>query len=203
MKFQVLDKENNVSGELECSDAVFDVEARPDVVARVVNWQLAKRRSGQHNVKSKSDVHGTNKKFVRQKGSGGARHGTKKAAQFRGGGIIFGPVNRDHGYSLPKKIRKLGMRIILSNKVHTGNLIVVDSFNTGIERTKDFLQRFGFLKSALFIDVDANNNFARSLCNVNDFDFIPQIGANVYDIIIKEKLVVSVGAMKALEGRLV
>ncbi len=202
MKFQVFDFNNNVTGELDCSDDVFNVESRPDVVARVVNWQLAKRRSGSHNVKSKSDVHGTTKKFVRQKGSGGARHGSKKAAQFRGGGIIFGPVIRDHGYSLPKKIRKLGMKIILSNKAQTGNLIVLDSFNSELNKTKDFLNCFGRLKSALFVDVDKNDQFFRVLRNVDGFDFIPQIGANVYDIIRKEKLVLSSGAIKALEGRL-
>ncbi len=203
MKIKIFDFNNNVTGELDCSDSVFNVENRPDVVARVVNWQLAKRRSGSHNVKSKSEVHGTTKKFVRQKGSGGARHGSKKAAQFRGGGIIFGPVNREHGYSLPKKIRKLGLKIVLSNKVQTGNLIVFDTFNSQLTKTKEFVNRFGDLGTALFVDVDKNDMFEKLLRNVSGFDFIPQIGANVYDIIHKEKLILSSGAVKALESRLI
>ena len=121
MKFQVLDHENNVSGEIEFSDAVFNVDIRPDIVSRVVLWQLAKRRSGNHSVKGKSDVHGTTRKFVRQKGSGGARHGSKKAAQFRGGGIVFGPVVRDHSYDLPKKIRKLGLKLFTLFSKSFGN----------------------------------------------------------------------------------
>ena len=203
MKFQVLDCENKVSGEIECADTVFNVEMRPDIVSRVVLWQLAKRRSGNHQVKGKSDVHGTTRKFVRQKGSGGARHGSRKAAQFRGGGIIFGPVKRDHGYSLQKKVRRLGMRVVLSNKAQTGNLIVVDSLNQGSMKTKDFLKRFGNFPSALFIDVDKNDVFYRSMANVRGCDFLPQIGANVYDILRREKLVVSAGAIKALESRLI
>ena len=202
MKFQILDHENKVSGEIECSDAVFNVDIRPDIVSRVVLWQLAKKRCGNHSVKGKSDVHGTTRKFVRQKGSGGARHGSKKAAQFRGGGIIFGPVVRDHSYELPKKIRKLGLRVALSDKAKTGSLVVVDSLNQESCKTKDFLKRFGDIKSALFIDVDKNENFCRALSNVEKCDFLPQIGANVYDIIRKEKLVISTGAIKMLEGRL-
>lgn len=203
MKFQIVDRNSNATGEIECSDEVFAVESRPDIVARVIHWQLAKRRSGSHNVKNKSEVHGTTRKFVRQKGSGGARHGSKKAAQFRGGGIVFGPVNRDHGYELPKKIRKLGMRVVLSNKAQSGNLIVVDSFNCELNKTKEFLNCFGRLKSALFVDVDRNDEFNRVMNNLSGFDFLPQIGANVYDIIKKEKLVVTAGAIKALESRLI
>lgn len=203
MKFQVLDNENNVSGEIECSDAVFNIDIRPDIVSRVVLWQLAKRRSGNHSVKGKSDVHGTTRKFVRQKGSGGARHGSKKAAQFRGGGIVFGPVVRDHSYDLPKKIRKLGLKVALSDKAKSGSLVVVNSLNQEGCKTKDFLKRFGNMKSALFIDVDKNENFCRALSNVDKCDFLPQIGTNVYDIVRKEKLVISTGAIKMLESRLV
>lgn len=202
MKFQVLDHENNVSGEMEFSDAVFNVDIRPDIVSRVVLWQLAKRRSGNHSVKGKSDVHGTTRKFVRQKGSGGARHGSKKAAQFRGGGIVFGPVVRDHSYDLPKKIRKLGLKVALSDKAKHGSLVVVESLNQDSCKTKDFLKRFCDIKSALFIDVDKNENFCRALSNVEKCDFLPQIGANVYDIVRKEKLIISTGAMKMLESRL-
>ena len=117
MKFDILDSQNKVSGELEASDLVFGVLPRRDIISRVVLWQLAKRRAGTHTVKGKSDVHGSTRKFVRQKGSGGARHGSKKAVQFRHSGVVFGPVARSHEYGLQKKVRKLGLRMALSEKV--------------------------------------------------------------------------------------
>lgn len=203
MKLSILNNENKISGELELSDLIFGVLPRRDILTRVVLWQLAKRRAGTHTVKGKSDVHGTTKKFVRQKGSGGARHGSKKAVQFRGGGIVFGPVLRDHEYKLQKKVRKLGMRMALSEKVRTGNLILVDSLQSDSRlKTKDFLSRFNNEKSTLFIDMDYNDNMFYAMSNIVGCDFIPQIGANVYDIMRKERLVVSVDAIKALEGRL-
>lgn len=203
MKFNILDNENKVSGELELSDLVFGVLPRKDIITRVILWQLAKRRAGTHDVRGKSDVHGTTKKFVRQKGSGGARHGSKKAVQFRGGGIVFGPVLRDHGYDLQKKVRKLGMKMALSEKVKSGNLLVVDSLKSENRlKTKDFLARFDDEKSTLFIDVDYDDNICYAMSNIVGFDFIPQIGANVFDIMKKDRLIVSVEAIKALEGRL-
>lgn len=203
MKFNVFNHANEISGELECSDAVFNVEIRPDIVSRVVLWQLSKYRNGNHQVKNKSLVHGTTRKFVRQKGSGGARHGSKKAVQFRGGGICFGPVVMDHSYSLPKKIRKLGLKVALSDKAQNNGIVVVDSLNINTGKTKDFISRFRDVKSVLFIDIDKNDMFLKSMMNVPDCDFLPQIGVNVYDIVKKSKLVISTGAMKALEGRLI
>lgn len=204
MKFNILNSDNKVSGELELSDLVFGLTPRRDIISRVVLWQLAKRRSGNHTVKGKSDVHGTTKKFVRQKGSGGARHGSKKAVQFRGGGIVFGPVLRDHGFDLQKKVRKLGLKMALSDKSRNGNLIVVDSLQYGQRiKTKEFLKRFEGIDSALFIDVNPNWEVECALSNIVNFDFVPQIGANVYDIIRKDKVVISVEAMKVLEGRLI
>lgn len=204
MKFDILDIQNKVSGEIELSDSVFGVLPRKDIVTRVVLWQLAKRRAGTHTVKGKSDVHGTTRKFVRQKGSGGARHGSKKAVQFRGGGIVFGPVMRDHSYDLQKKVRKLGLKMALSEKVKNGNLVVVDSLKYDERiKTKEFLNRFGGTQSTLFIDVDYNDHMLYAMSNIVGYDFIPQIGANVYDIIRKDRLVVSVDAMKELESRLV
>lgn len=204
MKFNILDIKNKVSGEIELADSVFGLLPRKDIITRVVLWQLAKRRAGTHTVKGKSEVHGATKKFVRQKGSGGARHGSKKAVQFRGGGIVFGPVMRDHGYDLQKKVRKLGLRMALSEKAKNGNLVVVDSLKYDERvKTKDFLNRFDSSMSTLFIDVDYNDNMLYAMSNIAGYDFIPQIGANVYDIIRKDRLVVSVDAMKELEGRLV
>ena len=203
MKLSILDNQNNVSGEIELSDAVFGVLPRKDIITRVVLWQLAKRRAGPHTVKGKSDVHGTTRKFVRQKGSGGARHGSKKAAQFRHGGIVFGPVMRDHSHDLQKKVRKLGLRMALSDKAKHGNLVVVDSLKYDNRiKTKDFLKRFDGRQSALFIDSARDDNMFFAMSNIVGYDFIPQIGANVYDIIRKDKLVISVDAVKELEGRL-
>ncbi len=204
MKFNILNSDNKVSGELELSDLVFGLTPRRDIISRVVLWQLAKRRSGNHTVKGKSDVHGTTKKFVRQKGSGGARHGSKKAVQFRGGGIVFGPVLRDHSFDLQKKVRKLGLKMALSDKTLNGNLIVVDSLQYDQRvKTKEFLKRFEGIDSALFIDVNPNWEVECALSNIVNFDFVPQIGANVYDIIRKDKVVISAEAMKVLEGRLI
>jgi large subunit ribosomal protein L4 len=204
MKFEILNSENKVSGELEVSDLVFGLLPRKDIISRVVLWQLAKRRAGTHTVKNKAEVHGTTKKFVRQKGSGGARHGSKKAVQFRHGGVVFGPVMRDHGFDLQKKVRKLGLKMALSDKVKNGNLVVVDSLVYGDRvKTKDFITRFGNEKSTLFIDVDYNDNMLYAMSNIVGYDFIPQIGANVYDIIKKDRLVVTAEAVKELEDRLV
>lgn len=203
MKLSILDNQNKISGEIELSDAVFGVLPRKDIITRVVLWQLAKRRAGTHTVKGKSDVHGTTRKFVRQKGSGGARHGSKKAAQFRHGGIVFGPVMRDHSHDLQKKVRKLGLRMALSDKAKNGNLVIVDSLKYEDRiKTKDFLKRFDGKQSALFIDSDYDDNMFFAMSNIVGYDFIPQIGANVYDIIRKDKLIISVDAVKELEGRL-
>ena len=204
MKLNILDIQNNISGEIELSDTVFGVLPRKDIITRVVLWQLAKRRAGTHTVKGKSDVHGTTRKFVRQKGSGGARHGSKKAAQFRHGGIVFGPVMRDHSHELPKKIRKLGLKMALSDKVRNGGLIVVDSLKYADRvKTKDFLNRFEDKQSTLFIDSDYDDNMFYAMSNIVGYDFIPQIGTNVYDVVRKDRLIISVDALKELEGRLV
>ena len=174
MKLSILDNQNKISGEIELSDAVFGVLPRKDIITRVVLWQLAKRRAGTHTVKGKSDVHGTTRKFVRQKGSGGARHGSKKAAQFRHGGIVFGPVMRDHSHDLQKKVRKLGLRMALSDKAKNGNLVIVDSLKYEDRiKTKDFLKRFDGKQSALFIDSDYDDNMFFAMSNIVGYDFIP------------------------------
>lgn len=203
MKIQVLDRENKVSGDIDLSDSVFGIAPRRDIITRVILWQLAKRRSGNHATKSKSDVHGTNKKMYRQKGTGGARHGTKRAAQFRGGGIIFGPVVRSHEFCLTKKVKKLGLKMALSSKALSGDLIVVDNFDFSEKlKTKDFLGIFPGMANVLFVDSVKNDNLLKAMSNLIGFDFVPQIGANVYDIVRKSKLVLSVSAIKELEGRL-
>jgi len=205
MKLNVLDKNNKVKEEIEINDAIFSIEPRSDIMSRVVHWQLAKRQQGSHNAKGRSDVSGSTKKIVKQKGSGGACHGAKRGAQFRGGGIIFGPVPHSHAYSLPKKVRALGLRMALSAKALSGNLTILESFEMDNAKTKEALNRFSDLgtHSALFIDGESvNPGLSLAVSNIVGMDALPQIGANVYDILRKEKLVISVAGIRALEERL-
>ncbi|MDP5370189.1 MAG: 50S ribosomal protein L4 [Pseudomonadota bacterium] len=205
MKLSVLDKNNKVKEEIEINDAIFSIEPRSDIMSRVVHWQLSKRQQGTHSTKSRSFVSGSTKKIVKQKGSGGARHGSKRGAQFRGGGIIFGPVPHSHAYSLPKKVRALGLRMALSAKALSGNLTILESFEMDNAKTKEALKRFSNLgtHSALFIDGESvNPGLSLAVSNVIGMDALPQIGANVYDILRKEKLVISVAGIRALEERL-
>ncbi len=205
MKINVLGNDNNVKEEIELNDYIFSVEPRSDILARVVQWQLSKRQQGTHSSKSRSFVSGSTKKIVKQKGSGGARHGSKRGAQFRGGGIIFGPVPHSHAFSLPKKIRSLGLRMALSAKALAGNLTILASFDIESVKTKEALKKFSYLgtNSALFIDGEfVNPALYHAVSNIIGMDVLPHIGANVYDILRKEKLVVSLSGIKALEERL-
>lgn len=205
MKQKVYNLENKQVSEAELSDYVFAQPLRVDILSRVIEWQLAKRRSGAHKTKEIAEISGSTKKIVRQKGSGGARHGSKRAPQFRGGAVIFGPVVRSHGYSLQKKVRNLGLRTALSEKLRAGDLIILDSFKFKDCKTKtakavmDALS----LNSAIVIDdqiVDMNAKSA--LSNLEKISLLPAIGANVYDIMRHDKLVVTVEALKSLEARL-
>jgi large subunit ribosomal protein L4 len=205
MKISILNKQNKASGDLDLDDKVFGLTPREDILSRVVTWQLAKKQAGTHQTKEIWAVSGTTKKMYKQKGTGSARHGSKRGAQFRGGGIIFGPVTRDHSYDLPKKVRKLGLRMALSEKMKQGNLIVVDELALDAAKTKSALKRFDHLKgaSALLIDDAAvNENMKNAVANLNTIDILPQIGANVYDILKKDKLIMTVAAVKTLEARL-
>jgi large subunit ribosomal protein L4 len=205
MKLSILDQKNKPSGELELDDTVFGVEPRSDILARVVTWQLARRQAGTHQVKERGDVRGSTRKIYRQKGTGSARHGARKGAQFRGGGIIFGPVTRDHSHDLPKKIRQLGLRMAIAAKIQEGNLLVVNDLFLENPRTKLAQARFSHLKesTALLIDdVNVDLNMRQAVANLREFDILPQIGANVYDILKKDKLIVTANALKSLEARL-
>lgn len=205
MKLSVYNKEGKPSGEIELNDAVFALSPRQDIIARTILWQLAKRRAGTHKAKVRSEVAGSTKKIVRQKGSGGARHGSKRGAQFRGGGIIFGPVVRDHGFDLPKKVRKLALRMALSAKAKEGKLIVLDDFQLEDHKTTSALSCFASLnvQKALLIDgQEVQENMLKATLNLKDFDVLPQIGANVYDIVRKDQLILSADGVKALEERL-
>ena len=205
MKLTVVTNNKKSNTEIDLEDSVFGVDPRQDILSRVVTWQLAKRQAGTHKTKEIGDVSGTTKKMYRQKGTGGARHGSKRGAQFRGGGIIFGPVVRDHGYDLQKKVRKLGLKMALSAKAKSGDLIVVDDLSLENVKTQQALKHFEYLKgaSALLIDAEqVNGNMLKAIANLDKIDIMPQIGANVYDILRKDKVVLTVAAVKSLEARL-
>lgn len=206
MKYEIINLQAKKAGEIELNPDVFGLQPRVDILSRVIEWQLSKRRSGNHKTKQVADVRGSTKKIYRQKGTGGARHGSKRQVQFRGGCVVFGPVVRSHGYSLPKKIRKLGLKIALSSKLNSGELIIVDDFSVKSHKTKELLERINSLgiRNSLLIqkEVVADGDLVKAAGNIHNFDILPQIGANVYDIMRKDKLVLTVDAVKALEERL-
>ncbi|MBM3541636.1 MAG: 50S ribosomal protein L4 [Alphaproteobacteria bacterium] len=192
-------------GTIALNEAVFGVEPRTDIVARVVNWQLAKRRAGTHLVKTLKDVQGTTKKPYAQKGTGRARQGSLRSPQFRGGGVVHGPVLRSHGFDLNKKVRKLGLKAALSSKLKDGKLVVLDEAKLEAPKTQALAKAVAKLgwSSALVIDgpaVDAN--FARAAANIPNLDVLPQQGTNVYDIVRRDVLVLTREAVKHLEARL-
>lgn len=191
-------------GTIDLSDEVFGLEPRKDILARVVDWQLAKRRAGTHKTKGISEISGTTKKPFAQKGRGGARQGSFRSPQFRGGATIFGPVVRSHAYDLPKKVRKLGLKTALSTKQAEGKLVVVDTL-TDVAKTKDVAVAFSKLgwSSVLIIDgPEPTVNFARAARNLKNVDVLPQQGANVYDILRRDTLVLTRAAVEHLEARL-
>lgn len=203
MKLKVVNQSAKAVGDIELDDLVYGLTPREDVISRVIAWQLAKRRSGNHKVKVRSEVSGSTRKIYKQKGTGNARHGARRGAQFRKGGIIFGPVVRSHEYDLPKKVRKLGLRMALSAKALAGNLIIVDNLMAKAPNVDKKIAATFHSSSMLFVANDAVDvNFARSISNIVGLDVLPQIGANVYDIIRKEKVVMTSDAAKALEERL-
>lgn len=205
MKQQVLTLEAKKSGNVELNEAIFNVTPRADILHRVVNWQLAKRRAGTHAVKFRSDIARTGKKFGNQKGGGGARHGDRAANIFIGGGRAFGPIPRDHGYSLPKKIRALGLRSALSAKQAEGKLIVVDALSLKEGKTKELkavLAKLGVANALIIDGAEVNENFKRAAANIPNVDVLPSQGANVYDIIRRDTLVLTKEAVLKLEERL-
>ena len=204
MKTNVISLDNQTVGEIELADAVFALPVRTDILFRAVNWQLAKRQSGNHKTKGISEISGTTKKPFNQKGGGRARQGSLRSAQFRGGSTIFGPVVRSHAHDLPKKVRKLALKTALSAKVADGKLIILDAATATSPKTKDMaatLSKLG-LTSVLFIDGAVESNFALATRNIPYVDVLPQLGANVYDILRRDTLVLTKDAVQALEARL-
>ncbi len=205
MKCPVTTLDNKKAGEIELADSVFGLPARKDLLARVVNWQLAKRRAGTHKVKTRGEVSGSTRKLFRQKGTGNARMGSARTTQRRGGGTVFGPVVRDHAHELNKKVRKLGLKTALSAKAAEGKLIVVEDIAVKEAKTADLAKKFAALgwSSVLVIDgAQVDDGFARATRNLPLVDVLPQQGANVYDILRRDTLVLTKGAVEALEARL-
>ncbi len=205
MKYEIRNFENQMVGELQLNADIFSAPLRQDILARMVHWQLAKRRAGTHSTKGVSQISGTTKKPWRQKGTGRARQGSLRSPQFRGGAVIFGPHPRDHEYKLPKKVRQLALKTALSSKVASGELLVVEDLNLGTTKTKDLVKKFQALglRSALIIDgAEVNKDFVRTTANLPGVDVLPQQGINVYDILRHEHLVLTRAAIENLESRL-
>lgn len=205
MKTEVKSLVADATSALELSDAVFGLEPRADILHRVVNWQLAKRQAGTHKTKTRSEVDLTKKKFGRQKGGGSARHGARSAPIFRGGGKAHGPVVRSHAFDLPKKVRALGLKLALSAKAKSDDLIVLEDTKLAETKTKSAIAAFEKLgiTSALIIDgAQLDEGFARAARNVPKIDVLPVQGINVYDILRRDKLVLTRAAVAALEERL-
>jgi len=205
MKLDVINLDSQTVGSIDVADEIFGVEVRRDILARMVNWQLARRQRGTHKTKGVSEISGTTKKPYKQKGTGSARHGSLRSPQFRGGATIFGPVVRSHAFDLPKKVRKLALRCALAAKAQAGQLVVLDAATLDAPRTKELatrLEKLGW-NSALIIDGPAlNENFALASRNLPKIDVLPQQGANVYDILRRDTLVLTRDAVQALEARL-
>ena len=204
MKTQVLKLDASDSGEIELSDAVFGLEPRSDLLQRVVVWQLAKRRAGTHKVLTRGEINRTKKRVGKQKGGGVARHGPRSAPLFVGGAKAMGPVTHSHEFSLPKKVRALGLRHALSAKAKVGAIVVLDEAKSAAMKTKDLAAHFKKLgvENALVVDGQFDLNFAMSARNLNHVSLLPAEGLNVYDILRSEKLVLTRAAVKAIEERL-
>ena len=205
MKATVKNLENKDVGSIELLDAIFALTPRRDILTRMVNYQLAKRRSGTHATKGISQVSGTTKKPWAQKGTGRARQGSLRSPQFRKGGVIFGPVVRDHAHDLPKKVRLLALRMALASKQQDGKLIVLDTAKTETPKTKTLVQKFVKLGLSSALIVDGSNldpNFAKAARNIPHIDVLPEQGANVYDILRRDVLVLTKNAVEQLQERL-
>lgn len=205
MQVPVITLDNGQAGEIDLPDALFAASPRADIMARVVHWQLAKRRAGTHKVKGMAEVSGTTKKPYRQKGTGNARQGSLRAPQYRTGGVVHGPVVRDHGYSLNKKVRRLGLISALSQKAAEGKLIVLDTVSLGdAPKTSALASKVKALgwKSALVVDAAVEEGFGRAVRNLPHVNVLPTLGANVYDILNHDVLAVTRQGIEALKERL-
>ncbi len=204
MKIDVTSIGGDAAGSLELNEAIFGLEPRQDLIARMIRWQLAKRQAGTHKSLGRAEINRTGKKMYKQKGTGGARHGSARVPQFRGGGKAMGPVVRSHAHDLPKKVRALALRHALSAKARDGAIIVWENAELAEPKTKALRASFekAALTNALIIDgAQVQDNFAKAARSIPQIDVLPVQGVNVYDIIRREKLVLTKAAIDALEAR--
>ena len=205
MQLDIINFDGKKVGSVELESSIFGLEPRADILHRVVTWQRAKQRAGTHAVKSVSEVAGSGKKAFKQKKTGNARQGERYNVHMRGGGVVHGPVVRDHSIDLPKKIRSLGLKMALSSKVKDGSLVVIDSEKLESAKTNAFAKQLKKLNiaSALFVGAaELDENFKKSAANIANVDVLPTIGLNVLDILNHEKLVLTADAVKSIEARL-
>ena len=205
MKLDVIKLDGGKGGSIELSDAVFGIdEIRGDILQRMVTWQLAKRRAGTHKIQVRNEVSRTGKKMYKQKGTGGARHGSRRAPQFVGGSRAFGPVVRDHGFDLPKKVRALALRHALSSKVKSGDLIIVDTVSVKEAKTaslRETLGKLGWTKALIIAGPEVDTNFGLAARNIPHIDVLPNAGLNVYDVLRRHTLVLTTDAVEAINAR--
>ena len=204
MKLDVKTLDAKKAGSVELDDGIFGLEPRADILHRMVRYQLLKRQAGTHKAKGRSEVAGTGAKMYRQKGTGRARHGDKKAPQFRGGGKAFGPQPRSHAIDLPKKIRALAMRHALSSKARAQTLMVLESAEVDAPKTRDLnakLEKLGLANALIVSGQDVQESFAKAARNIPNIDVLPVQGLNVYDILRRDNLVLTKDAIAALEAR--
>jgi large subunit ribosomal protein L4 len=204
MKIDVTSISGAAAGSLELNEAIFGLEPRQDLIARMVRWQLAKRQAGTHKTLGRSEINRTGKKMYKQKGTGGARHGSARVPQFRGGGRAMGPVARSHAHDLPKRVRALALKHALSAKAREGAIIIWENAEIAEPKTKILRESFdkAALANALIVDgTTLQANFARAARNIPEIDVLPVQGVNVYDIIRRQKLVLTKAAVDALEAR--
>lgn len=205
MKCDVIDLANTKKGVIDLDEGVFGLEVRTDLLARAVKWQLSRRQAGTHKTKQRGEVSATKAKPFRQKGTGRARQGTSRASQMRGGGVVFGPQVRSHATNLPKKVRRLALKTALSAKQADGKLVILESSNVDTPKTKDVarhLASLGWGKALIIDGAEVNVNLAKAARNIIGVDVLPSVGANVYDILNRETLVLTKDAVEQLTERL-
>ena len=205
MQVEIFNLDGKSVGKAELADSIFGIDPRADILHRVVTWQRANARAGTHAVKTVSDVAGSGRKAFKQKKTGNAREGERYNVHMRGGGVVHGPVVRDHNIDLPKKVRSLGLKMALSSKVKEGALIIIDSEKMKEAKTNTLAKQLKKLDiaSALFVGAESiDTNFKKSAANIANVDVLPTIGLNVLDILKHEKLVLTADAVKAVEARL-
>jgi large subunit ribosomal protein L4 len=205
MKFDILKLDSGKAGTIDLSEDIFGIEPRKDILHRVVRWQLAKRQQGTHSVLTRSEVSYSTKKIYRQKGTGGARHGSRRAPIFRKGGVYKGPTPRSHAHDLTKKFRILGLKHALSAKVAAGELVIIEKAELDQAKSKTLskmLKLFGWKKTLVIDGANLNENFRRAARNIEEINILPSIAANVYDILRGNTLVLTKAAVESLEARL-